>query len=111
MSAKAPAESTPSSAEPAEELVQDWLQRLRVHLPEGATIVATVHPDGHGLFLVSFRANVGAEAFISEAREPSASLAVEAAASRLVERLSASPPAEEPPTLASRLRELFGEAG
>lgn len=92
-----------------EPLAEDWLARIRTRLPDDGTAVVTIHKLPRRKFLVSFRASAFGETFISEAREESLELGVREAGTRLYERLSVTPPQPPPPSLASRVRELFGE--
>ncbi|MGZ3685055.1 MAG: hypothetical protein ACXVCI_14435 [Bdellovibrionota bacterium] len=91
--------------------VEDWLAKIRTCLPDSGTAVVTIHKLPRHKFLVSFRASAFGETFISEARENDVELGLEAAGSRLFERLTTTPPQPKPVSLGDRVRELFGETG
>jgi hypothetical protein len=92
-------------------LAEDWLSRIRAQLPDTGTAVVTIHRLSRRKYLVSFRASAFGETFISEVRDDSLEVGVREAGTRLVERLTSSPPLPKPTTIADRVRELFGETG
>lgn len=92
--------------------VQYWHDRIRGCLPDGGSLVVTLHEDDIRGTMVSFRAQAGNETFISEARDPDVARAVEQAGSYMFERLITPgyPGGEEPTTVRDRLRRFFREA-
>ena len=91
---------------PLEDLVENWLARIRACLPDGGTAVATIHKVRRR-FLVSFRASAYGETFISEVRKENIEEGIEEAGTHLFERLEQSPP--QPKKLREKILGLFSD--
>ena len=90
-------------------LVEHWLEKIRRHLPEESSLVATIHRMPRNLNLISFRATASGETFVSEARERSVEWGIRVAGMRLLEHLVQSPLPK--PRLRQRIRRFFRDAG
>ncbi len=96
-----------------QERVETWLGKIRSRLPEGGTLVVTVHKVSRQCFLVAFRATAFGEVFTAEAREKNLEAGVEEAGRCLFERLSLNPPLPKA-NFGEKVRRLIlsgGEAG
>jgi hypothetical protein len=94
-----------------DECVQKRLESLRQRLPKDAKLTLTVHREARFGYLLSMRAAIGDEIYLTEVKDQDVERALASAERSLEDRVSRSPPAPGSALGVGRFWSLFSVAG